>query len=381
MRIAIIGGGIGGLTTAVVLRQLGFEPQVFEQAPNILGVGAAILMWPNAMRVLHRLGLAETIRKHGGLLENGCWLTHQGRILKRFRFPATEVPAIALHRAELQHALLEALPEDSVHLDHSFKAYEQRPGALAAHFNNQPSFECDLLIGADGIHSHVREQMLRDGGPANHSYLAWRGIVPYTPASVPAATSVEIYGPGQRFGIGPLSSEKLGWWASTNRMVESADALTMRNELLKLFAGWCEPVTELIEATPLTSIIRNPVCDRLPTKQWSSGAVVLLGDAVHPTTPNLGQGGCLAIEDAVVLARCVHKYSSNLSDALRRFASLRYPRTTAIARYSRVYGKIGQWDQAAAVRLRRDIQSLIPSQLVQNFLRRIFDYDAYGLNV
>src|SRR5262245_586210 len=192
MRIAIIGGGIGGLTTALALRQFGFDPQVFEQAPDLLEVGAAILMWPNAMRVLHRLGLAETIREHGGLLEQGRWLTPAGKLIKQFRLPETGAPAIALHRAELQRALVSALPADSIHLDHTFETCEQLPDRIVANFTNHSSFESDLLIGADGVHSRTRAQLLNDDPRDKQGYLAWRGVVSYTPSSVPAATAIEI---------------------------------------------------------------------------------------------------------------------------------------------------------------------------------------------
>ena len=385
LRIAIIGGGIGGLTAALALRQVGFDPQVFEQAPDLREVGAAILMWPNAMRVLHRLGLAETIREHGGLLEQGRWLTPKGKLIKEFRLPETGEPAIALHRAELQRALLNALPDDSIHLGHTCETYEQLRDRIVAHFANQASFESDLLIAADGVHSRTRAQLLNDGPPDNQGYLAWRGVVSYTPSSVPAATAIEIYGRGQRFGIGPLGLGKLGWWASTNAPINSSDAAKTRDQLLRLFDGWCEPVKELIEATPLTSLIRNDVCDRRPRRGWISGAVTLLGDAVHPTTPNLGQGGCLAIEDAAVLARCLDKSGTEtraqISAALHNFERLRYPRTAAIARYSRVYGRIGQWERPWAVELRRIGQSLVPQQFIERFLREVFSYDAYAVRI
>src|SRR5213075_2898138 len=125
MRIAIIGGGIGGLTASLALRKFGFEPQVFEQAPELLEVGAAIIMWPNAMRVLHRLGLAELVRHDGGVLEQGRWLNQDGRVLNHFALPKTDLPAIVLHRARLQEELLRALPQDSIHLGRVFESCEQ----------------------------------------------------------------------------------------------------------------------------------------------------------------------------------------------------------------------------------------------------------------
>src|SRR2546425_3943911 len=163
MRIAIIGGGIGGLTAALALRQFGYEPEVFEQAPKLLEVGAAILMWPNAMRVLHRLGLAETIRHHGGILEQARWLNYDGKLLNHFRLPKTDIPAIALHRAELQRALVHALPQDSIHLGHVFESYEQQCDRFVAHFSNGSSFESAVLIAADGLHSPSRAQLVHDG--------------------------------------------------------------------------------------------------------------------------------------------------------------------------------------------------------------------------
>src|ERR1041384_195740 len=319
MRIAIIGGGIGGLSAALALRQFGFEPQVFEQAPNLLDVGAAILIWPNAMRVLHRLGLADKIREHGAVLEKARWLRCDGRLLNQFLLPKSDVPAVALHRADLQHTLVQALPQDTIHLGHVFKSYEQLPDQIIARFNNASSFACDALIAADGIHSHARMQLLNDGPPTEHAYVAWGGVAPHTPSHVRAGTATEIYGRGQRFGFGPLGFGKVGWWASTNKSLlrdhgahpgSAAGAVAIRDELLRLFAGWHEPVLELIRTTPLTAFVRNGVFDRSQITGWGNDRVTLLGDAIHPITPNLGQGGGLAIEDAAILARCFAKYAS-----------------------------------------------------------------------
>ena len=404
MRIAIIGGGIGGLTAALALRQFGFEPTIFEQAPELLEVGSAILTWPNAMRVLHRLGLAEHIREHGAVLEKSQWRSRDGKLLNQFWFPRTDFPAVAVHRAELQQTLVHALPQDSIHLGHAFESYEQLPNQIIAHFSNASSFECDVLIGADGLHSHTRAQLLNDGPPAEHGYVAWRGVATQHIESIAPDTATEIYGRGQRFGIGPMGAGKIGWWASVNKSLldekhlDGADAsvthsmtpedhASIRAELLRLFDGWSAPVPDLIRATPLTALVKNRVCDRRPVGKWGEGCLTLIGDAIHPVTPNLGQGGCLAIEDAAVLARCLEKYASNGSAnetaaplALRRFEALRYSRTAWVARCSRAYGIVGQWENGAGS-LRDLILPMVPGRIAARALRSIFNYDAYAIRI
>ena len=396
MRIAIIGAGIGGLTAALALRQFGFEPQVFEQAPALLDVGAAILMWPNAMRVLRQLGLADAVRQHGGLMEQARWLNYDGRLLNNFRFPKTDLPPLALHRAELQHVLLNALSDNSIHLDHVFESYEQRAGEIVARFAGGRSFECEALIGADGLHSRARAQLLNDGPPTEHDYVAWRGVVDSPAPSITPGIAYEIYGRGQRFGIGTLGSGKIGWWASLNKNLRASKRRNeheghelYRDELLRCFAGWWAPVPELIRATPASALIRNVTCDRRPVRKWGEGPMTLLGDAIHPITPNLGQGGCLAIEDAAILARCLNKYVSankqggvtSVTGALRKFEALRFARAASVRRYSRIYGVVGQWEKPWAVRLRRLTLSLVPAALTKRLLRTLFDYDAYSVRI
>ena len=392
MRIAIIGGGIGGLTVALALKQFGFEPQVFEQAPELREVGSAIIIWPNAMRVLHQLGLSELVRHDGGALEQAQWLNHDGRLINRFALPETDFPAVVLHRARLQEELVRALPPDSIHLGHVFESFAQNSDVVLAKFTNGASLEFDLLIGADGLHSHVRAQLLNDGPPTYRDYIAWRGVVDFTPKSLAPASAFEIYGNGKRFGIGPLGFGKVGWWVSVNRRSPEAAAHEPnpahdREELLQLFDGWCEPVPELIRATPLSSLIRNPVFDRTPVKKWGEGSVTLMGDAVHPLTPNLGQGGCLAIEDAAILARCLGKYAApiesatSIAVALRKFEMLRFARTATVARCSRMYGIVGQWENPWAAHLRRLTLSLVPNALTQRLMHWLVDYDAYRVNI
>ena len=361
-RIAIIGGGIGGLTAALALKQLGFQSEVFEQAPELLDVGAAIAIWPNAMRVLERLQLSEKILEKAGVMEEIEWRDQNGFLINRVSIPT----AVAVHRADLQSTLLHALPAESIHLDHALVNYKQQGNKLVAQFAHGDSVEAGILIGADGIHSDVRLQFIKDGEPVYRGYTVWRGISPIIPHEFPTATAIEIHGRGKRFGIGPVGLGRLGWWATAN---------TDTDNLSSLFAGWYRPVIELIEATPKTSILKTRALDREPIKNWGSGRMTLLGDAIHPTTPNLGQGGCLAMEDAFVLARCFERYGA-VEEALRRYEHLRYKRTAALTKYSRYYGTIGQWENAWARGLRKTALTLVPETVAQGLMRIVFDYDS-----
>ncbi len=373
VQIAIIGGGIGGLTAALALRQYGFEPEVFEQAPALLDVGSAIALWSNAMRVLDRLQLAGEIVEHAGLLEEIHWLDHQGRLINQVRISGERrFPSVALHRADLQHVLLQALPESSIHLGHTLVNYQPRSDRIIATFSNGQTIDADFLIAADGIHSRVRAQFINDGDPIERGYTIWRGISPATPSAIPPGTALELYGRGKRFGIGPIGLGRTGWWATVNN--------SNTNDLSKLFAGWYPPVRELIETTPPSWILKTGAFDRLPVRNWGHGRMTMIGDAIHPTTPNLGQGGCLAMEDAVVLGRCFEKYGAT-EEALRRYERCRYKRTTMISRYSRYYGRVGQWENVWARAARRTALALVPEALALRLMQIFFDYDATKVDV
>jgi 2-polyprenyl-6-methoxyphenol hydroxylase-like FAD-dependent oxidoreductase len=375
VRIAIAGGGIGGLTAALALREFGFAAEVYEQAPALLDVGAAIAIWPNAMRVLERLGLGDMIREHAGEMAEIRWLDQHGNLVNRVSI----TNAVALHRADLQSTLLHALPPNQIKLGHALVGYEALEDKVIASFGNGDEIEADLLIGADGIHSHVRRQIVGDAEPIYRGYTVWRGIALEAPSGVPPNAAIEVHGRGQRFGIGPVGAGRIGWWAAANSVEPAAAHEHQRedaqHELLRLFKGWYSPVVELIAGTLPQMILTTSAFDREPTRTWGNKRVTLLGDAIHPTTPNLGQGGCLAIEDAIVLARCFEKYGAT-ETALRKYESCRYSRTAAVTKYSRYYGHVGQWENPFAVRSKKILFSLAPASVLQRIVRSVFDYDA-----
>ena len=289
--------------------------------------------------------------------------------------------SVALHRADLQSTLLHALPPSWIKLNHSLLGYDQRNNGVVATFANTATREADFLVGADGIHSDVRSQLLGDGPPSYRGYTVWRGIASVAPDSVSANTAVEMHGRGQRFGIGPVGNGRVGWWATANSVTEQHSSDDTQSELLRLFHSWYKPAVQLIEATASNHILTTPAFDREASSTWGDKRVTLLGDAIHPTTPNLGQGGCLAMEDAMVLARCFEKYGPT-EEALRKYEGCRQRRTAAITKYSRFYGTVGQSENQLARGLKKSLLSLAPEAVLQRSSAdsiRLRRNDRYGV--
>ena len=381
MRVLIVGGGIGGLAAALALGREGFAPIVYERAPALLEVGAAIAVWPNAFRVLERLGLCEAVLARAGRMRSVRWLGRDGHPYNQFTFPETGSPAVALHRADLQGALLRSLPTESVHLGKTLAGFVEEGEEVRARFDDGTEVACDVLVGADGLHSRVRAQLLDDGEPVYRGYTVWRGVARLEHEALAAGTASEIYGEGRRFGVGPVGLGRTGWWATANEPPANEEEATGHApKLLRLFKGWCAPVCELIEATPSETILRNAAYDRPAAARWGEGRVTMLGDAAHPMTPNLGQGGCVAIEDAAVLARSLAQYK-DVNLALRLYESRRRARAERVVSFSRRYGAFGQLQSRAAAGLRARLLSSVPESVGRKLLSLVFDYDAYQVEV
>ncbi len=367
-RVIIAGGGIGGLVTAIALQREGIAVSVFERADELVEVGAGLTLWANAITSLRHIGLGELLESVGKRALRSRILSWRGDMLGEAPLEALTrqfgTPLIAVHRADLQAALLATLGPGGVRTGAACTGFEPNGDQARLRLANGEEVAGDLLIGADGLRSTIRAQMFGAAPPRYAGYTAWRGIAHITPRQWDDALVTESWGAGRRFGLVPLSNGRMYWFATLNAPEGVRDKPgEAKPALLDLFAGWHEPIAAVIAATDEAAILRNDIYDRPPLTSWSRGRVALLGDAAHPMTPNMGQGACQAIEDAVVLAERLSADDS-VTAALQAYEARRLTRANAIAQQSLRLGQVAQWQSRWATLARDTLFRLTPPSLL-----------------
>jgi 2-polyprenyl-6-methoxyphenol hydroxylase-like FAD-dependent oxidoreductase len=363
-RVIIIGGGIGGLAAGVALRQAGIVATVYERMSAIREVGAAVALWPNGVKALGALGLRDALDAISLPEARGQICSWRGRVLSETLMRDVErrfgAPVLVVHRADLQAMLLAAFDSTQVVLDATCTGFRQTANGVSVLFADGRSAQGDLLIGADGIHSAVRAQMFGHQRPRYSGYTAWRGIATTdTPLGEPGL-AFETWGLGRRFGAAHITPQRIYWYATQNAPEGAGDAPGGRKqEVLDGFRDWHAPIPAIVAATPAAAILRNDIYDRPPLDHWSLGRVTLLGDAAHATTPNLAQGACQAIEDAVVLARCLQSRPT-VAAALAEYEARRLRRANLVITTSWRLGQAGQWANPLLCRVRDAAMRAIP---------------------
>jgi 2-polyprenyl-6-methoxyphenol hydroxylase-like FAD-dependent oxidoreductase len=376
LSVCIIGGGIGGLSAAIALQQAGMRVNLYERVAAIKEVGAGISLWPNAVKVLYKLGFkaeldAIAFTGDGGIrTSKGEWLAHShANVINEM----CGAPLVVMHRAELLDMLYKAVDPQAIHLKADCTAIEQSAEGVTVRFRSGQTVQADVVIGADGIWSAVRTQLFGSKGLRYSGYTAWRGVTNLDIGS----TGFEAFGRGQRFGVVPLSRGRVYWFATKNKPQGEQDGPNGRKaELLDLFSGWLDPVERLIRATSEADILHNDILDLPPMTQWSKGRVTIMGDAAHAMTPNMGQGACQAIEDAKVLADCLAKEADDPVKALQTYEQKRIERTTAIVNRSLLIGKIGQVSNPLFVVLRNQLLKRTPESATLKQLAPVITYEV-----
>jgi 2-polyprenyl-6-methoxyphenol hydroxylase-like FAD-dependent oxidoreductase len=370
--VGIIGGGIGGVAAAAALFKSGIDATVYERAPELKEVGAGMMLWPNATRILQGLGVLDALAGRSGPNTHFLVRASCGKILMNMELGKFDVPALCARRSDLLAALLLAVPHSRIRLGREFTHLEQSKSSVRIHFADGGVVEHDAVVGADGIRSRVRTQLFGICHPVYRGYTVWRGVAPYAGSAIQRGYNSETWGRGGRFGVLDVGQGRFTWYATANvSNFDGALARERKREVLRRFAPWHEPIHALIESTEL--ILENGAFDLPPLPRWTVGRVTLLGDAAHPCTPNLGQGGCMALEDAAVLAKCISTERS-IETGLRSYESLRRSRTRHIQQRSLLMGRIGQWQNRAIVAGRRAVTNVLPAALFERNLRRVYSY-------
>lgn len=339
-RAVVIGGGIGGMTSGIALRRQGWDVTVLERAPKIDPVGSGLAIAANALKALDTLDLADPLRKLSRIQgqvgirrRDGRWLVHTGPDAAQARYGDS---VVVMLRATLMEVLAEALGSDDLRLGVGVSGVDADSGVVRT---DEGDLQADLVVAADGIHSKTRQALFPGHpGPAYSGVTAWRGLVPRGDLDI---RSTESWGKGLVFGIALLAEDNVYVYA-TDVLPAGTVLGDEREELLRRFGDWHEPIPALLRAADPANIIRNDVYYfDTPLPAFHRGKVALVGDAAHAMTPNLGQGACQAIEDAVVLAHLAGQARRTgpadhhpAADYLAAYTAARLERTSKVVRRS-----------------------------------------------
>jgi 2-polyprenyl-6-methoxyphenol hydroxylase-like FAD-dependent oxidoreductase len=341
LSVAVVGAGMGGLAVAATLRQVGIDVQVYEQASRFARIGAGIQMMPNSMKVLRGIGIEERLRQtsfapYSHLNRDA----YSGELLRELPMPDTlyGAPYLCMHRADLHDALASVLPGEIIHLNKKLVGLEHGGGPVTLTFADGSKAKADAVVGADGVHSIVRDLIVGPDAPIHKGRIAYRAVF-----------DASLMG---GFDIGPSRTK---WWGKDRHIViyyitklkselyfvtsvpESSDWLTKESwsakgdvtELRAAYESFHQDVRNVLNACP--DCHKWAILEREPLPHWSDGRVVLLGDSAHPMTPYMAQGAATSIEDAAVLARCLEAVEGDdIERAFRRYEAHRKPRTSVI---------------------------------------------------
>ncbi|WP_088103064.1 FAD-dependent monooxygenase [Halalkalibacter urbisdiaboli] len=344
-KVLIIGAGVSGLASALMLEKIGYAPVIFEKSDGLRNDGGGLTLWSNATDALHSMGLLEEIYQNSKIMSETALTTSSGKTLATI--PLEELATkygthtVGILRANLHHILASKLKQTEIKIGYKLVNLKETNDEVIARLENGHEEAGDLLVGADGIYSAVRNKLFPNHALRFSGYEAWRGIATYTNQYTKSGFTFEAWGNGMRFGFVPMSNSLVYWYATRKTSENLSKNQISKEQLIHSFREFAEPVPTVIEETKEKDITRKVIYDLKPLQNWSKGRVVLIGDAAHATTPNLGQGACMALEDAVILAQTLEQDNS-ISQAVKTFEDMRMDRAKLIVNSSWMFGKIAQ---------------------------------------
>ncbi|MCW5910244.1 MAG: FAD-dependent monooxygenase [Cyclobacteriaceae bacterium] len=377
MKIAIIGGGIAGLTAAIAFQKAGYTPVDFEAAETVKPVGAGLGLAANAIKALEKLGIKNKVVEKGRVLssftikdEKDKTITYTDSLKVSREYG---IDNFTIHRAALHEVLLAQIPNVQLYTGKKCTGCMVQENNIQVLFKDGSSFDTDYLIVADGIHSPVRQKLVPGSVPRFAGYTCWRAVVDNTALKI--NNSYEIWGSKGRFGAVPLAGNQLYWFATVN---STANNTHFKNFTLSNLKAWFEeypPKTAaILSYTSDDALIWNDIIDLKPISKYAFGNVLLIGDAAHATTPNMGQGACQAIEDTAVLYDELLK-GGELSTAFLRFEKRRLKRTHFITNQSARIGKIAQATHPLMIKARNALFRSLPGSIKDKQLKKLYHTD------
>ena len=350
LKAIVIGAGIGGLTAGIALRQAGYDVTIYERVKELRPAGAGISLWSNGIKVLNQLGLGDEIAKIGGEMNRMEYRSHRDEPLSEVDlqplFARVGQRPYPVARTDLQNMLLAEFGLDDVRMGMKCVAVEQSEENATATFECGAQATADLIVAADGIHSTVRKYILGRSLSLRYAgYVNWNGLGSADPSLCEADNWVLYVGEGKRASMMPVGDSRFYYFFGVPIPIGSETApADRREELARHFTGWPAPVQTLIETLDPMASNRLEISDIDPPESLVKGRIALVGDAAHATTPTLGQGGCQAMEDALVLARFLMTTNISVADALSRYEQARKQRSAELVLKARkrtdtIYGK------------------------------------------
>lgn len=337
MEITIIGAGMGGLTTGIALKKFGHQVTIYEQAEQILPMGAAISLWSNGVKCLNYLGLTDQVAKLGGQMDHLAYMDGlTGDVMTQFSLrPLIEEVGqrpYPVSRSDLQNMLMDEFGYENIHLGKKMLSFEEVNDVVTVQFADGTQVQTELLVGADGTHSITRAYVLGEQVERRYAgYVNWNGLVEISEDYAPADQWTTYVGEGKRVSLMPVADHRFYFFFDMPLPLGLENNRDNYKALLKeYFTGWCPPVQKLINNINEQKTNRVEIHDIEPFAQFYKGRVVIVGDAAHSTTPDIGQGGCQAMEDAIYLSRALQINTLGLEDSLKRYQNKRNERANEL---------------------------------------------------